>query len=86
MLDWQEPKKLAIYKHDLSPRGIILKAVYCKGNKKGSVADPDLQIRGEWVGWGGGGLKIRGSLRAPLLDPSLGFRYHGVWYRKGFAV
>ena len=53
MLDWQEPKKLAIYKHDLSPRGIILKAVYCKGNKKGSVADPDLQIRGEWVGGGG---------------------------------
>ena len=34
MLDSQETKKLAIYKHDFSPRVIILKAVYYKGNKK----------------------------------------------------
>ena len=61
MLDWQEPKKLAIYKHDLSPRGIILKAVYCKGNKKGSVADLDLQIRREWVG----GSKNKGEPPGP---------------------
>ena len=34
ILDWSETKKLAIYKLDFSPRGIILKAVYYKGNKK----------------------------------------------------
>ena len=58
MLEWQETKKLAIYKHDFSCGGIILKAVYCQGNKKGSVADPYLQIRGEWVGGGGVGVRV----------------------------
>lgn len=34
MLDSQETKKLAIYKHDFCSIGIILKVVYYKGNEK----------------------------------------------------
>ena len=89
MLEWQETKKLAIYKHDFSCGGIILKAVYCQGNKKGSVADPYLQIRGEWVGGGGGGWGlglIRGSLRAPPPGSATGVSLSRVWYCKGFTV
>lgn len=33
MLVWQETKNLAIYKHDFSSRGFILKVVFYKGNK-----------------------------------------------------
>lgn len=34
MLDSQETKKLAIYKHDFCSIGIILNVVYYKGNEK----------------------------------------------------
>ena len=87
MLDSQETKKLAIYKHDFSPRGIILEAVYYKGNEKcyttGFTGRSRPSDKGGWVGRGV--KNKREPQRAPPLDPTLEFFYHGVWYRKGFT-
>ena len=88
MLDSQETKKLAIYKHDFSPRGIILEAVYYKGNEKcyttGFTGGSRPSDKGGWVGRG---VKNKGEPPGPLpWIRHWGFFYHGVWYRKGFAV
>ena len=67
MLDSQETKKLAIYKHDFSPRGIILKAVYYKGNEKcyttGFSGGSRPSDKGGWVGRG---VKYKGEPPGPL--------------------
>ena len=67
ILDWSETKKLAIYKHDFSPRGIILKAVYYKGNEKcyttGFSGGSRPSDKGGWVGRG---VKNKGEPPGPL--------------------
>ena len=88
MLDSQETKKLAIYKHDFSPRGIILEAVYYKGDKKcyttGFSGESRPSDKGGLVGRG---VKNKGEPPGPLpWIRHWSFFYHGVWYRKGFTV
>ena len=67
ILDWSETKKLALYKHDFSPRGIILKAVYYKGNEKcyttGFTGGSRPSDKGGWVGRG---VKNKGKPPGPL--------------------
>ena len=68
MLDSQETKKLAIYKYDFSSKGIILKAVFYKGNEKcyttGFSGGSRPSDKGERVG--GGGSKNKGEPPGPL--------------------
>ena len=67
MLDSQETKKLAIYKHDFSPRGIILKAVYYKGNEKCYTTGFSGGSRpSDKGGWLGRGVKNKGEPPGPL--------------------
>ena len=82
MLDSQETKKLAIYKHDFSPRGIILEAVYYKGNKKCYTTRFSGESRpSDKGGWVGRGVKNKGEPPGPLS-----WIRHWSFFITGFGI